>query len=75
MLEGIYLYHVGSVQLSLDMQESKRLSHKNELEHMKGKYKNLKGHNTKLKRRLQQKVKEFERQTKIMSVLKVNNLI
>ena len=59
--------------------DSKRDSDKNELERIKGKYKNLESHNTKLKNRLQQKEEEFEKQTKVMSELneqlKVNNII
>ena len=60
MLEGIYLNYIGSVQLSLGcMEDSKRLRDKTELVHMKGKYKNLEDHNTKLKNRLQQKKKKL----------------
>ena len=59
--------------------DSKRNSEKNELEHMKGKYKNLECHNTKLKMQLQQKEEEIDKKTKLMSELneqlKVNNLM
>ena len=41
------------------MEDSKRLRDKTELVHMKGKYKNLEDHNTKLKNRLQQKKKKL----------------
>ena len=57
--------------------DSKRLSDSNELERMKGKYKNLESHNIKLKNRLQQKEEDFDKKTKLVSELneqlKVNN--
>ena len=51
--------------------DSKRDSDKNELERMKRKYKNIDGHNTKLKMQLQQKQEYVEKQTKEMSELKI----
>ena len=59
--------------------DSKKLSDKNELEHIKRKYKNLESHNAKLKNQSQQKEEEIDQKNKLISELneqlKVNNLI
>ena len=74
--EKLYRWKIESQSgspISTDLQSlsenSKRDSDKNELEHMKEKYKNLECHNTKLKIQLQQKDEEIRKQMNLISEL------
>ena len=68
-------YSQSGTSVSTDSQslpdDVKRGSDKNELERIKKKYKNLEGYNAKLKMQLRQKEDDIEKQTKVLSELRI----